>query len=76
MKPRETLWQQRVFIGTMQRFCLVEIGSSTSAGEVLRIVEGQGALEGSGSGGWMLWEVSQDFGMGKLESAKCCNSCC
>lgn len=64
MKARETLWQQRVFIGTMQRFCLVEIGSNTSAGEVLRIVESQGALEAGGIGGWMLWELSQDFGMG------------
>ncbi|OCH85950.1 hypothetical protein OBBRIDRAFT_738922 [Obba rivulosa] len=58
------MWQQRVFIGNMQRFCLVEIGSTTSAGEVLQIVDGQGALEhGAGSGGWMVWEVSQDFGM-------------
>jgi len=58
------MWQQRVFIGNMQRFCLVEIGSATSAGEVLQIVDGQGALDhGAGSGGWMVWEVSQDFGM-------------
>ncbi|KAI9058118.1 hypothetical protein FKP32DRAFT_1680575 [Trametes sanguinea] len=28
------------------------------------MVEAQGALEqGAGSGGWMLWEISQDFGM-------------
>ena len=59
------MWQQRVFIGNMQRFCLVEIGSATSAGDVLNMVDGQGALDQSpGSGGWMLWEVSQDFGMG------------
>ena len=59
------MWQQRVFIGNMQRFCLVEIGSGTSAGDVLNMVDGQGALDqGAGSGGWMLWEVSQDFGMG------------
>ncbi|KAI0357508.1 hypothetical protein OH77DRAFT_1450975 [Trametes cingulata] len=58
------MWQQRVFIGNMQRFCLVEIGSGTSAGDVLSMVDAQGALEqGAGSGGWMLWEVSQDFGM-------------
>ena len=60
------MWQQRVFIGNMQRFVLVEIGPGTSAGDVLNIVDGQGALDhGAGSGGWMLWEVSQDFGMGK-----------
>ncbi|KAI0754706.1 hypothetical protein C8Q80DRAFT_1093798 [Daedaleopsis nitida] len=58
------MWQQRVFIGNMQRFCLVEIGSGTSAGDVLNMVDGQGALDqAAGSGGWMLWEVSQDFGM-------------
>ncbi|KAI0763584.1 hypothetical protein BD413DRAFT_483776 [Trametes elegans] len=60
----QMMWQQRVFIGNMQRFCLVEIGSGTSAGDVLSMVDAQGALEqGTGSGGWMLWEVSQDFGM-------------
>ena len=57
------MWQQRVFIGNMQRFVLVEIGSATTAGDVLSIVDGQGALE-QGRDGWMLWEVSQDFGMG------------
>ena len=57
------MWQQRVFIGNMQRFVLVEIGSVTTAGDVLSIVDGQGALE-QGRDGWMLWEVSQDFGMG------------
>ncbi|KAI1794947.1 hypothetical protein LXA43DRAFT_95018 [Ganoderma leucocontextum] len=56
------MWQQRVFIGNMQRFVLVEIGSVTTAGDVLSIVDGQGALE-QGRDGWMLWEVSQDFGM-------------
>ncbi|KAM5539467.1 hypothetical protein V8D89_006919 [Ganoderma adspersum] len=56
------MWQQRVFIGNMQRFVLVEIGSVTTAGDVLSIVDGQGALEQSRDG-WMLWEVSQDFGM-------------
>ncbi|KAI0330472.1 hypothetical protein GY45DRAFT_1250692 [Cubamyces sp. BRFM 1775] len=60
----QMMWQQRVFIGNMQRFCLVEIGSGTSAGDVLGMVDAQGALDqGAGSGGWMLWEVSQDFGM-------------
>jgi len=58
--------QQRVFIGDMQSFNMVEIGSSTSAGDVLRIVESQGALKQlAGNGTWMLWEVAQDFGMGE-----------
>ena len=63
------MWQQRVFIGNMQRFVLVEIGSMTTAGDVLSIVDGQGALE-QGRDGWMLWEVSQDFGMGTSTSVK------
>ena len=65
MQTQGQMWQQRVFIGNMQRFCLVEISSGTSAGDVLNMVDGQGALDQTpGSGGWMLWEVSQDFGMG------------
>lgn len=67
------MWQQRVFIGNMQRFCLVEIGSGTSAGDVLNMVDGQGSLDQAvGSGGWMLWEVSQDFGMGECSAFFVC----
>jgi hypothetical protein len=46
---------------------MVEITPSTNAGEVVQMVESQAALEklGAGSGGWMLWEVAQDFGMGE-----------
>jgi hypothetical protein len=45
---------------------MVEIDPSTSAGEVVQMVQSQASLEklGAGSGGWMLWEVAQDFGMG------------
>jgi len=44
---------------------MVEISASTSAGEVIEMVERQGVLErlSAGSGSWMLWEVAQDFGM-------------
>jgi hypothetical protein len=58
---------QRIFIETKQRFNMVEITPSTNAGEVVQMVESQAALEklGAGSGGWMLWEVAQDFGMGQ-----------
>jgi hypothetical protein len=44
---------------------MVEIDPSTSAGEVVQMVQSQASLEklGAGSGGWMLWEVAQDFGM-------------
>ncbi|KAG6916313.1 hypothetical protein DXG01_007362 [Tephrocybe rancida] len=56
--------QQRVFIGDMQRFNMVEIGPSTNAGDVIEVVEAQGSLKGwVGSGEWMVWEIAQDFGM-------------
>ncbi|KAF7348411.1 PH domain-containing protein [Mycena sanguinolenta] len=47
-----------------QRFNMVDIGPSTSAKQVLAMVEEQGSLKGwVGTGGWMVWEVAQDFGM-------------
>ncbi|KAI0736324.1 hypothetical protein C8Q72DRAFT_769525 [Fomitopsis betulina] len=58
------LWQQRIHIGTMQQYVVVEIGPATSAGEILQLVDAQGALSGgAGEGSYMLWEVAQDFGM-------------
>ncbi|KAJ7486114.1 hypothetical protein B0H11DRAFT_2412101 [Mycena galericulata] len=54
----------RVFIGDMQRFNMVDIGPATSAKHVLAMVEEQGSLKGwVGTGGWMVWEIAQDFGM-------------
>jgi hypothetical protein len=55
------MWQQRIFIGDLQRFSLVEIGASTSAQDVVDILENLGELHGNG---WMLFELAQDFGMG------------
>ncbi|KDQ26045.1 hypothetical protein PLEOSDRAFT_1085332 [Pleurotus ostreatus PC15] len=56
--------QQRVFIGDMQSFNTVEISSNTTAQDVLDMVKAQGSLKQFvGSGGWMLFEVAQDFGM-------------
>lgn len=60
---RTPAWQQRVFVGTLQRFCQVEITSTSTARDVLEILQNQAALEGAANG-WMMWEVSQDFGMG------------
>ncbi|KAI0081629.1 hypothetical protein K474DRAFT_1587482 [Panus rudis PR-1116 ss-1] len=57
------MWQQRVFVNSLQSFCQVEVSAATTAGEVLRILESQNALPGGSGGGWMLWEVCQDFGM-------------
>jgi hypothetical protein len=63
---RGTVTQQRVFIGDMQRFNVVEIGPTTNGGDVIEMVEAQGSLKGwVGSGDWMVWEIAQDFGMGE-----------
>lgn len=58
--------QQRIFIGDMQRFNMVEITPATNAGDVLDTVAGQGMLDRSGS--WMLFEMAQDYGMGRSSS--------
>ena len=64
-KP-ELVVQQRVFISDMQRFNMVEIGASTTAGDVINMINAEGSLTGfTGSGGWMVFEVAQDFGMGR-----------
>ncbi|KAH9480829.1 hypothetical protein JR316_0007430 [Psilocybe cubensis] len=56
--------QQRVFVGNLQQFHMVEIGPTTTAGDIVSMMEAQGALNGwAGSGGWMVFEVAQDFGM-------------
>ena len=57
----------RVFIGDKQRFVTVEIGPSTRAKDVLEMVENQGELVGEENqpGGYMLWELANDFGMGE-----------
>ena len=63
-KP-EPVVQQRVFIGNMQRFNMVEIGASTTAGDVVEMIKAEGSFKDfAGSGGWMVFEVAQDFGMG------------
>ena len=65
-KP-ELVVQQRVFIGNMQRFNMVEIGASTTAGDIVEMIEAEGSFKDFvGSGGWMVFEVAQDFGMGTL----------
>ncbi|KIM41054.1 hypothetical protein M413DRAFT_158670 [Hebeloma cylindrosporum] len=59
-----TVSQQRVFVGNLQQFNMVEIGPTTTAGDVVSMMEAGGALVGwAGSGGWMVFEIAQDFGM-------------
>lgn len=66
--PRETRqisWQQRIFIVDLQRFNTLMMTPTTTAKDVIDTLEAQGQLANwVGVGGWMLFEVSQDFGMG------------
>lgn len=54
--------QQRIFIGDMQRFNMVEITDNSTAGDVLSLVASQGSLDHTAV--WMLFELANDFGMG------------
>ena len=66
---RQISWQQRIFVVDLQRFNTLTINPSTTAKEVIDVLEGQGQLANwAGVGGWMLFEVSQDFGMGEPSS--------
>jgi hypothetical protein len=66
--PRETRqvsWQQRVFIVDLQRFNTIMMSPTTTAKDVIDALDTQGQLANwAGVDGWMLFEVSQDFGMG------------
>jgi hypothetical protein len=66
--PKETKqvsWQQRIFIVDLQRFNTLMMSPTTTAKEVIDALEAQGQLANwAGVGGWMVFEVSQDFGMG------------
>jgi hypothetical protein len=43
----------------------LEIGASTTAGDVIEMIEAERSFKDiAGSGGWMVFEVAQDFGMG------------
>ena len=66
---QELVVQQRVFVGNMQRFNMVEIGASTTAGDIVEMVKAEGTFKDfASSEGWMVFEVAQDFGMGTLFS--------
>lgn len=58
----------RIFVHSTQHSRLVDIRPDTSAGDLITSLETEGALDGwAGVGGWMVWEVAQDFGMGKRD---------
>ena len=68
-EAKQVSWQQRIFVVDLQRFNTITMSPSTSAKEVIDVLEGQGQLANwAGVGGWMLFEVSQDFGMGESYS--------
>jgi hypothetical protein len=65
-ETKQVSWQQRVFIMDLQRFNTVVMNPMTTAGGVIDVLETEGQLANwTGGGGWMLFEVSQDFGMGE-----------
>ena len=65
-KP-ELVVQQQVFIGDMQRFNMVKIGASTTAGDIIVMNKADGTLKDfASSESWMIFEVALDFGMGTL----------
>ena len=68
-KSGET-WQQKVFLGDMQRSTVVEVCATTSAQDVIDAIESRGEMgphdpNSNGGKGWMLFELAQDFGMGR-----------
>jgi hypothetical protein len=68
-ETKQVSWQQRVFIVDLQRFNTLMMSPTTTAKEVIDALEAQGQLANwAGVGGWMLFEVSQDFGMGECHS--------
>ena len=58
--------QMRIYINDMQKFNMVEVNPDTSAKDVVDIIASQGDLKDDVQydGGWMIWEVSQEHGMG------------
>ena len=65
----EESWQQKVFLGDMQRFTVVEVSATTSAQDVIDAIDSRGEMgpydpSNNGGKGWMLFELAQDFGMG------------
>lgn len=62
LPPAKIIIQQRVFIGDMQRFNMVEMTDNTTAGDVIALVASQGSLDHTAV--WMLFELANDFGMG------------
>jgi len=63
-KPAQVT-QQRVFIGDLQSYNVVEIDDLTTAGDLIEMLQGRGSLkEWIGKGEWMIWEMVHDLGVG------------
>jgi hypothetical protein len=62
--------RHRIFIHSPQHPHMVDIRTETTAGDLITSLETEGILDGwAGLGGWTIWEIAQDFGMGKALSA-------
>jgi hypothetical protein len=67
----DVIEEQRIFIETKQKYCKVKIGMTTHARDILDTVAATGQLKGPNAderaiGGWMVYEVANDFGLGTL----------
>ena len=72
-----TTHKQRIFIHSLQHHHMADIGPTMNAGELIASWEAEGILGGwAGLGGWMVWEVAQDFGMGEQRSGIYCQTTC
>ncbi len=72
-----TTHKQRIFIYSLQHHHMADIGMAMNTGELIASWEAEGILGGwAGLGGWMIWEVAQDFGMGEQRSGIYCSKFC
>lgn len=62
MRNPVQLHQQRIFIEDGQRFTNVDISAGTRAENVLEQMASKGDLP-AGHAGYMLWEITNEFGM-------------
>ncbi|KAG9103634.1 hypothetical protein FRC06_009292 [Ceratobasidium sp. 370] len=56
--------EQRIYIGDRQKFIVVDVGSpGLTAKDIIDVAKQRGELDIPGSGGWQLWEQSNECGM-------------
>ncbi|KAG8745861.1 hypothetical protein FRC10_006888 [Ceratobasidium sp. 414] len=56
--------EQRIYIGDRQKFIVIDVGSpGLTAKDVIDVAKQRGELDVPGTGGWQLWEQSNECGM-------------